>query len=238
MGISLGPFCFLLRCKCDFGRTLVFGRQNLNLHGNKNDCERIARELGSNIDVSQFWGNHYADKVFTCLGATELSYMDASPYEGADIIHDLNVPVAPSLEGQFDTVIDGGTLEHVFHIPNALENVARLLKVGGTFISMTVANNWLGHGFYQFSPEFMWRFCDGFGFCAQRLELCRRLDNGGVEFIPQNDPKRENRRIEFNPTPSQKFDLMLEAVKMSDHRKKYIYQSDYKTAWDHSTGIP
>jgi len=33
----------------------------------------------------------------------------------------------------------------------------RLVKVGGTVMIATTANNHLGHGFYQFSPEWGFR---------------------------------------------------------------------------------
>ena len=39
------------------------------------------------------------------LGIKNLSIIDASGYEGADIIHDLNEPVPENLHGRFDAVI-------------------------------------------------------------------------------------------------------------------------------------
>jgi hypothetical protein len=51
-------------------------------------------------------------------------------------------------------VFDGGTMEHVFHVPNYLANVHKLLKVGGYVIHQSPSNNYVDHGFYQFSPTF------------------------------------------------------------------------------------
>jgi hypothetical protein len=79
--------------------------------------------------------------------------LDASAYEGAEIIHDLNKPIPDELAGKFDLVIDGGTLEHVFDYPTALQNAMRMLRVGGHLFLITPTNNQCGHGFYQFSPE-------------------------------------------------------------------------------------
>ncbi len=50
-------------------------------------------------------------------------------------------------------VLDGGSLEHVFNFPVAIRNCMKMLKVGGHYIGITPANNFMGHGFYQFSPE-------------------------------------------------------------------------------------
>ncbi len=45
--------------------------------------------------------------------------------------------------------------------------------LGGHFISVTFANNFLGHGFHQFSPELYFRvFCPANGFEVESLMLC------------------------------------------------------------------
>ncbi|GMH92254.1 hypothetical protein TrVE_jg7535 [Triparma verrucosa] len=82
--------------------------------------------------------------------------MDASSYEKATFIHDMNLPLPPSTP-QFDFVFDGGFTEHVYHVPQVYQNIINLLNPGGLFLSVTVNNNFSGHGFYQFSPEFFTR---------------------------------------------------------------------------------
>ena len=77
----------------------------------------------------------YADQLFHGgVLLSELAVIDASPYEGATIVHDLNTPVDTSLHERFDVVIDGGDLEHVFNIPVALANLMSMLTVGGTML--------------------------------------------------------------------------------------------------------
>ncbi|MBV9344128.1 MAG: hypothetical protein JOZ03_03970, partial [Gammaproteobacteria bacterium] len=68
-----------------------------------------------------------------------------------------NLPVPEALLARFDVVFDGGAIEHVFNFPVAISNLMRMLKVGGHLFMATPANNFLGHGFYQFSPELMFR---------------------------------------------------------------------------------
>ena len=64
---------------------------------------------------------------------------DASDYESATYIQDLNLPVKSELHLKFSTLIDLGTLEHVFNFPQAIKNCMELVEVGGDFISVTPA---------------------------------------------------------------------------------------------------
>jgi hypothetical protein len=61
--------------------------------------------------------------------------LDASTYEGADIMHDLNEPVNGTLCSRFDVIFDGGTIHYVFSVKDALFNVARMCRVGGVIIN-------------------------------------------------------------------------------------------------------
>ena len=99
----------------------------------------------------------FADSLFTFLGAEEVRSFDASSYEGASDIHDFNARIDPEYHRQFDLVLDAGSLEHVFLATTALQNCMEMVRVGGHLIVMSPANNYLGHGFYQFSPEFYFR---------------------------------------------------------------------------------
>ena len=89
---------------------------------------------------------------FSLLGIDDCIAADCSDYEGAEIIIDLNQPLAGQLHSLADIVIDGGTLEHVFDVRQGLTNVSLMLKPGGRIIHMSPANNYANHGFYQFSP--------------------------------------------------------------------------------------
>src|SRR5262245_17809792 len=64
----------------------------------------------------------WADDLFRLLGAEEVVSLDASGYEGATVVHDLNEPIPEALAGQFDFVFDAGTLEHIFDFPRAVRN--------------------------------------------------------------------------------------------------------------------
>lgn len=90
---------------------------------------------------------------FRTLGFTTVKSVDVSGFEGADCVHDFNEDgLADKLDTRFDLAIETGTAEHVFHIPNYLKNISEAVDVGGHVAHFVPANNYLDHGFYQFSP--------------------------------------------------------------------------------------
>lgn len=112
--------------------------------------------------------------VFDCLGVDEFASLDLSDYEGADYLFDLNQEEAPSsLRNRFDFIIDLGTIEHVFHLPNALKNIFSMLAIGGRVLHIVPSSNMLDHGFYMFSPTFFWDFYHANDFEIDTLQLAR-----------------------------------------------------------------
>ncbi len=90
--------------------------------------------------------------LFRLFNVEELRQLDISDYQCADIILDMNKPIPDELQSQFNLIIDGGTLEHIFDIKQAMMNISLLLKSGGRIIHLSPASNHIGHGFYSFSP--------------------------------------------------------------------------------------
>ena len=118
----------------------------------------------------------YGPEFFSAIGCKRLTVFDASAYEGADVVHDMNEPVSAEHHQQYDIVVDGGSIEHIFRPDQTLANIMRMVRVGGSAIIWTPANNLCGHGFYQFSPEFFYsalRSSNGFDITAVRLVECR-----------------------------------------------------------------
>ena len=90
---------------------------------------------------------------FRLLGFREVISVDASNWEGADRIADLNRPLPEEFRDRFDTVFEAGTIQHVFHLPNVFANLHAALRTGGRVIhAMAPSHNHVDHGFHQFSP--------------------------------------------------------------------------------------
>jgi hypothetical protein len=146
---------------------------------------------------------------------------------------DLNLPLAAELHQQFDAVIDGGTLEHVFNFPIAIKTVMELTKVGGRAYLFTPANNHMGHGFYQFSPELLYRvFAPANGFEVERMVA---KEMGSSSYFQVSDPDALRHRVALvNRRPLL---LMVQAKRIS---AVPIFatppqQSDYVHTWGGNT---
>ena len=146
-------------------------------------------------------GDGFAEPFLRLLGAERIVSIDASPYEDASQVVDLNQPLPTQLEGAFTAVIDAGSLEHVFDFPTAVGNCMRMVDPGGHFIAITVTNNTMGHGFYQFSPELFYRvFSSANGFAVERMLV---TETSSTRWYEVSDPEAVGARVQmrtFRPT--------------------------------------
>ncbi len=162
MGIDLHNLNFLAHAEdlgVSFRRTLAIGRQALFV--DPPDLERHRRHRGlpvlNDLPPGTAPGaiRYFEPLMRDWFGATVTDSVDASPYERATHVHDMNRPwpADSPLRGSYDAVLDFGCLEHVFDFATAWRNGVDLCRVGGHLLHALPANNLSGHGFYQFSPE-------------------------------------------------------------------------------------
>ena len=218
----------------DFSRTATLGR--LNLFVDQRSLSAVLKE--QNADVSdddvravRTASGGYAEEFLKRLGAKETISIDASAYEGASLEHDLNVPIGDDLKRKFSVVIDGGTLEHVFNFPTAIRNCMEMLDVGGHFFAHTMANNFMGHGFYQFSPELFYRvFSPENGFRIHPIVVFEQRV-GRPRWYEAADPNDIGERVELiNGRPTY---LFVHAERIADVPmfKAPPQQADYSAHW-------
>jgi len=129
-----------------FGSTLTSGRQNLHVR-NREVSDFLAPEVEFRV------GAYCEPLLGVRFGATRVDSVDASGFEGATFVHDMNKPIPEELFGKYDTIFDGGCLEHIFNAPQALWSLSKACRKGGQILHSLPANNFCGHGFWQFSPE-------------------------------------------------------------------------------------
>ena len=180
----------------------------------------------------------YADSfLYDFLGVTSLGIIDYSKYEGANIIHDLNQLVPENLWERFDAVIDCGSLEHIFNFPVAIANLMKMLKVWGSIFITTPSNNLCGHGFYQFSPELMFRiFSDLNGFKLGKVVLLEtvypsiELTSNRNAYVA-TDPAIVRKRVGL--ITKKPVMMIVEAKKLFDAPlfSRSPLQSDYLSLW-------
>lgn len=185
--------------------------QNYNLGWPQADIDAMTRET-------------FAEPLLKAAGFAEIRSLDASTYEGATIIHDLNTPIPACLDNTTSFLYDGGTIEHVFDVATVLSNITRLLKPGGTALISTCANGQCGHGFYQFSPELFYRYFEANGFDEVRVYLVGLLEP--VRWYLAVDPKKAGRRVQFSA--SEPLQMIVVARKAAPVAAQVVpQQSDY-----------
>lgn len=103
-------------------------------------------------------GYLHPSTLFRMLAIDDYAALDASPSEGAALIHNLNQPIPDEWRGRYGFVLDGGTLEHLFDVRTALFNIAQLVRVGGTVLHVNPLANWINHGYFSISPCLLFEF--------------------------------------------------------------------------------
>lgn len=249
MGIDIYEARFLLECRqrgVNFSRAMMIGRQTLCLSakslsyvmtrmGYPKSLDEIARATMQPAPYRY----PFAEKFFLMLGASHVESIDRSGYEGASILADLAGEIPDELKGAFTAVIDCGTLEHIFDAQAGMRNCMSLVARGGHYLGILPCNNNMGHGFYQFSPEFFFRLlAPDNGFCIEKLYLCERA--GLPQFRNVPDPAQVGRRIELRNSRSTYLMVCAQRVEDQISRKSEILQSDYVAAWEENVlaGVP
>lgn len=199
MGINLCEATAILSLKRSgaVGDDIVcLGRPELFL--SRQQAAGLARSFAtgwSELRLDAITSTQHAEDFLAAAGFTDIRSLDASSYEGAAIIHDLNRPLPDQLAGTASFVYDGGTIEHVFDVATAFSNATRLLRVGGTLLISAAANGQCGHGFYQYSPELFYRYLEANGFANVNVYLVGLLTPN--RWRRAADPKELGRRVQF-----------------------------------------
>jgi len=156
MGLDINSLNFLGYAKSsgvNFTKTLSVGRAGISLE--EQEIKSFLHRIGKKEfikDTSSLVETKYFEPILKeVFGAEITDSLDASDYENASMIHDLNLSL--KVERKFTAILDFGCLEHVFNLPVAIDNLINSCEVNGHILHYLPANNCCGHGFYQFSPE-------------------------------------------------------------------------------------
>ncbi len=157
MGIAKGSASLLIELTTQIklhGRICQLGRQALYI--SKSQFLEISRKLGfepSQAELGDVTIEKFDDVAFfKLLGFQQVNSLDYSNCENPTYIIDFNNSLPEKFNAFYDAVYDGGTLEHIFNIPQCLKNIHFMLKEGGLVIHGSPSTNHVDHGFYMFSP--------------------------------------------------------------------------------------
>ncbi len=239
MGIDSNGARFLAYAKTldvDFVQTAMIGRQNLYINPLK--LRQVLEQFGygpTDQEVAGIFGRSdgFSEAFFHYLGAQQVHSFDYSAYQNSTYIHDMNEVISDEFKECYSVVLDGGSLEHIFNFPVAIKNCMEMVKVGGHYLAITPANNFFGHGFYQFSPELYFTvFSEVNGFKLEKM----------IAFEEKGDPTWYSVKSPFEisgrVTLSNSFPVhLLVIAKRLDRRPIFQtspQQSDYVSIWSSS----
>ena len=110
-----------------------------------------------------------------------------------------------------------------------------MVAVGGYFLEVTTANNFMGHGFYQFSPELYYRvFSQQNGYIVEDMLLCETDPRSKWRRVA--DPQALGQRVELvNRRPTY---LIVKARRthLVEIFRTLPQQSDYVSLWSYELG--
>lgn len=236
MGLDANGVKFLVyaaRQGVDLSATATIGRQSVL--ASSESIEAAIRNGQRSVDEAELRNvlassGDYGEDLLKFLGADSVVSFDASPYEGATEAHDFNFPIDERFKNRFTAVLDGGTLEHIFNFPTALKNCMEMTAEGGHFLAITPANNFLGHGFYQFSPELHFSvFTEANGFEIRDLIFFEDLE--GAPWYRVLNPKDAAGRVTLENARPAYLLVIAKRTSVKPVFSEFPQQSDYSAAW-------
>jgi hypothetical protein len=236
VGLDLHGIKFLLYAKSlgvDFSETATIGRQYLYIE--PSTLKKILSSFNYQVDDNNLElifkeNNGYAETFLRYIGANIIDSFDYSNYEGASHIHDMNLAIPDIYKDKYNVVIDGGALEHIFNFPVAIKNCMEMIKVGGYYLAITPGNNFMGHGFYQFSPELLFRiFTKENGYKVVKLIV---FETSNLQWFSVKDPFELKERMTLENQFPLYILVIAKKVSYVEIFKNTPQQSDYSLIWN------
>ena len=217
MGLNSHAFNFVMcqAARAPLGRVLTIGRQSLDV-----DQKFLRSKLGKPVEPSA-----YCEPVLLALGATSIDSVDVSGYESATIVLDLGKPCC--FNQRFDTIIDFGSLEHIFDAATAFRNLVDLCEIGGRIMHILPVNNLNGHGFWQFSSDLIHSlYCERNGFSDTKVYYASSIDRRTWYEMPVAKPGMRVEIVSIEPII-----LLSVTRKIADVAGIEVSQPFYAPAW-------
>jgi len=224
MGIDVHALNFIRYAEKQqpLGSVATIGRQGIDISKAK---------LRSIFPSARNYGRYCEELLINLLDATKVESFDNSDYEQATHIADMNLPI--ECAETFDTVLDAGTLEHIYNAPQALTNVSTMCAEGGQILHILPANNLCGHGFWQFAPELFYSLYSQANGYSETTVFLASFDNEAYWYEVEA-PSNGQRIIIQSVGPLY---VLCRTKRGSRVSHDCVQQSDYVYAWDHENTI-
>jgi len=165
---------FELKTTQTIGGTICqLGRQTILVSTDK--IRKVAKDFGFDSKATNeelpWTGNADDVYLFETLGYDKVESIDADGFENATYVMDFNMEVPEEFHNRFDAIYDGGTIEHIYNMPQVMKNIHKMLKPGGLVMHLSPSNNHVDHGFYMFCPTFFYDYYTSNGYKIVRSNL-------------------------------------------------------------------
>lgn|GEM_PF-2437460 len=214
----------------DFSKTLTLGRQ-FRAFTQKEFKKYLPQYQSISAEkMKSDFESPYAEGVFEDMYGAKLLSLDGFAHENPDIVWDLNQQIPEEMKEQYSCIIDGGTMEHVFNVPQLVKNCFSMLKEGGLYISMVPTNNFNGHGLYQFSPDFFYSvFSRANGMEIKDVFIVKFSAKNKVWKI-NSSPAASGERVQFDVNTQT--EIYVIAKKIGNTPEEITaQQTDYEEGW-------
>lgn len=191
------------------GDVLLIGRQNVDILPEEMTAlmavygftPRVQWSLQAGTQLQgPAQGRHITDfSLFHALGDCKVVAIDVSDYEGAEIIHDLSTPVPDDLKSRFDFIYDGSSLDNIFNGPQALLNMAEMLRPGGRILLFNAINS-VPTAYLKFSPDWFTDFFAINGYADVRAYVVEwPVSADYIPTVPKGYPPQGGRMWRYDP---------------------------------------
>lgn len=204
--------------------TLIFGYQEVRIHPGQFAShrpatvrDRLARLRlwlrGFDINVPDDYRCDSLGDVLRLRGIASSDTLDL--YDSrATLRLDMNESLPAEYRGRYNTVIDIGSLEHVFDTRQCLANVIDMMAVDGHYVLHTAVNGYYSHGLHVFNP----------------LGLQAALTLNGLETVYKRYSTRAGRVID-DPARARDVIMWIVARKVCSVERFTPPQQDYWEAY-------
>lgn len=216
MGIDRHSFNLIqsLAAQRPLGDVLTIGRQSVDF-----DAADLAPRPSDPAEAK------YCEWVLRALGANVAASLDISDYEGATHIGDLGAPMV--LPRTYDTIIDAGSLEHVFDVATAFRNLIAFTATGGRIVHVLPVNNLSGHGFWQFSSDLIYALYSAEnGFSDTRVYYASSINQDEWRLVPAPAAGTRTELVSLEPVI-----LLSVTTKQREVAALRVVQPFYDQAW-------
>ena len=94
---------------------------------------------------------------FSMFSDAKVMALDVSDYEGAEIVHDLNVPLPATYENVADFVFNGSCLDNLFDPATAMKSLSKMLRPNGRIVHIEHGTP-INGAYLRYSPEWFFSF--------------------------------------------------------------------------------